>query len=162
MENMTELEYAWMIYLVGAAGCCLATWLLFRRAGRAWVHFFVITVAVILFTPFSLNMPERPMLMAPAVYAIAFGFIEHGVDHVKEVIKLMLGLWAFFLVLSLIYQLLTRRSYLAKLGAGEQAQAKTVREDIVPPQVRYSSAALTREERQAEEELLGEPIRAQR
>lgn len=162
MENMTELEYAWMIYLIGAVGCCLATWLLFRRAGRAWVHFFVITVAVILFTPFSLKLPEQPMLMAPAVFAIAFGFLEHGLDHVREMIKLLLGLWAFFMVLSLLYQLLTRKGYQARLEAKRQAQASAPAADFVPPQVRYTSTALSREEREAEEELLGEPIRAQR
>ena len=41
MESMTDYQYAWMMYLIGAVGCSLAAWLLFRRAGRAWVHFVV-------------------------------------------------------------------------------------------------------------------------
>jgi hypothetical protein len=108
MENMTEYQYAWMIYLVGALGCSLATWLLFRRAGRAWVHFFVITVMVLLFTPYAVDAEN--MTMAPAIFGLIFGFMIDGFEAVKPVVKLMLGLWIGLLVLSLIYQLLTRKS----------------------------------------------------
>jgi hypothetical protein len=64
MENITEFQYAWMAYITGALGCCLATWILFRRAGRAWVHFFVITVMVLLLTPYAIE--AETMIMAPA------------------------------------------------------------------------------------------------
>jgi len=90
MENLTEYQYAWMIYIAGAIGCCLATWLLFRRAGRAWGHFFVITVMVVLLTPYAIDAEK--MIMAPAVFSLAFGFIEGGLTAVKPIIKLMLEL----------------------------------------------------------------------
>ncbi len=159
MENMTEFEYAWMIYLVGAVGCTLATWLLFRRAGRAWVHFFIITVMVILFTPFSLKLDDQPTLMAPAIFCIAFGAIEQGMDQIKEIIKLLLGLWGLLQVLSLVYQLLTRHSYQEKLEAKRQLQA--ARPEYTPPPAKPDEPS--RAEREAQEELLNsQPIRALR
>jgi len=156
VENLTELEYAWMVYLVGAVGCCLATWLLFRRTGRAWVHLFVITVAVLLFTPFSINLEGHPMQMAPAIYSLVFGFFEGGVDQAREVLKLLIGLWGVLMVLSLIYQLLTRHSYRAKLES-RQALEVTAEEVVIPPSRPQASAR-----KALDDHLDGEPIRAVR
>ncbi len=166
MENMTEYQYAWMLYLIGAVGCSLATWLLFRRAGRAWVHFFVITVMVILFTPYAID--AETMTMAPAVYTLVFGYMDGGFVLIKPVLKLMLGFWIGSLVLSLIYQLLTRAK--GQTSPQVHRKNKAVKEHHYPDdQDDYSlnsrrtasTRSLNREERIARDELLHEePIRA--
>lgn len=178
-------------YGVGALGCTLATWWLFRAAGRAWVHFFVITVMVLLFTPFAIDAEH--MTMAPALFSLTFGFLDGGLTGVKPIIKLLLGIWAGAQVLSLIYQLLTRRGYLERRAyqrevreAREKHQAHNeraaARQAPAIPSARtqpHSSSAydpsdvllapskrasgLSREERSARDELLSEtPIRALR
>lgn len=163
MENMTDYQYMWMIYLAGAVGCTLATWLLFRRAGRALVHFFVLTVMVLLFTPYAVDADK--MIMAPALYSLVFGFLMEGFVAVKPIIKLMLSLWLVALILSLIYQLLTRTRAAAHSAETTYSQSSTASDGgqdygYTPP--RSSSRNLSREERQAREELLrsDEPIRA--
>ncbi|ACE84155.1 hypothetical protein [Cellvibrio japonicus] len=160
MENITEYQYAWMIYVAGAIGCCLATWLLFRRAGRAWVHFFVITVMVLLLTPYAIDVEK--MIMAPAIYTLAFGYLEGGFIAVKPIAKLMLGLWASALVLSLVYQLLTRNRGQAYHEAPPSRRQDDDYHD--PTDVLLAPSAhrqLTRDERIARDELLSEePIRA--
>lgn len=159
MENITEFQYAWMAYIAGALGCCLATWILFRRAGRAWVHFFVITVMVLLLTPYAIE--AETMIMAPAIYTLFFGYFEGGFIAIKPVVKLMLGIWAGTLLLSLVYQLLTRQK-----GAVSPSPQVPLQDDdyhdpadvLLTPR---NSRHMTEEERQAHQELLDEePIRA--
>ncbi len=170
MENMTDYQYAWMMYLIGAVGCSLATWLLFRRAGRAWVHFFVITVMVTLFTPYAID--AETMSMAPAIYTLVFGYFDGGFITIKPVLKVMLGLWIGSLILSLVYQLVTRgrahaveQDYYRK---GQNTKGYTHPEmeedyDYSPNTRRTSNRGLSREERIARDELLHEePIRAVR
>jgi hypothetical protein len=160
MENITEFQYAWMAYITGALGCCLATWILFRRAGRAWVHFFVITVMVLLLTPYAIE--AETMIMAPAIYTLFFGYLEGGFIAIKPVVKLMLGIWAGALLLSLVYQLLTR--YKGVVSPNPQVSLEDDYHDpadvLLTPR---NSRHLTEEERQAHQELLDEePIRAVR
>ena len=160
MENMTDYQYAWMMYLIGAVGCSLAAWLLFRRAGRAWTHFFVITVMVLLFTPYAID-PET-MTMAPAIYTLVFGYFDGGFVAIKPVIKLMLGLWGGALVLSLLYQLLTRgNTRPAVRHESSASHRQSVKDDEYAESAYYANRKLTREERIARDELLHEePIRA--
>lgn len=170
METMTDYQYAWMIYLMGATGCSLAAWLLFRRAGRALTHLLVITVMVILLTPYAID--AETMTMAPAVYTLVFGYMESGMAAIKPVLKLMLGIWGGALILSLIYQLLTRQGRAE--AAGHSGQRRTSQsdysyaqeqEDDYPANQRRtaSTRGLSREERIARDELLREePIRAVR
>lgn len=173
MENMTEYQYAWALYLVGACGCSLAAWLLFRRAGRALTHFFVITVMVILFTPYAID--AETMTMAPALYSLVFGYFDGGIASVRPVLKLMLGFWVGALILSLIYQLLTRhhsRESAAPSYHSNQGRTGYARDDQEEfndsPVTRRSSRTnsnngLSLEERIARDELLHEePIRAVR
>lgn len=171
MENMTDYQYAWMMYAIGAIGCSLATWLLFRRAGRACVHFFVITVMVILFTPYAID--AESMIMAPAVYTLLFGYLEGGFVVIKPVLKLMLGFWIGALILSLLYQLLTRHRSHGRAAAAPDYYRKVQHSNTYPqPQDDYAYSASARrsanrglslEERIARDELLHEePIRAVR
>lgn len=170
MENMTDYQYAWMMYLIGATGCSLAAWLLFRRAGRAITHFFVITVMVILFTPYAVD--PQTMTMAPAVYTLLFGYMDGGFIVIKPVIKLMLGIWIGALILSLIYQLLTRgRTYIEPEEQAYRQNSRASSYDAHDDDEDYDYAPTTRrapkrsglslEERIARSELLHEePIRA--
>lgn len=168
MENMTDYQYAWMIYLVGAVGCSLATWLLFRRLGRVCVHFFVITVMVILFMPYAID--AESMVMAPAIYSMVFGYFDGGFVSIKPILKVMLGLWVGALVLSLIYQLLTRaNAHTAKQTEVPRKRQKAYAQpdmqeyDYAADNRRSSGRGLSREERIARDELLHEePIRAVR
>lgn len=167
MENMTDYQYAWAMYLIGATGCSLAAWLLFRRAGRAWAHFFVITVMVILFTPYAID--AETMTMAPAIYTLFFGYMEGGFIAIKPVLKLMLGIWIGLLILSLIYQLLTRgRAHADEENTYEDYRSNSSNYqddeddyDYSPKTRRSANTGLSREERLARHELLhDEPIRA--
>lgn len=172
MENMTDYQYAWSLYLIGATGCVFAAWLLFRRFGRAATHFFVITVIVVLFTPYAID--AETMIMAPAVYTLLFGFLDGGFIAIKPVLKLMLGLWGCVLILSLIYQMLTRHKSYPNYAAPEanhqprhpnrqQAYSEDDEEFDYPAHARRTSnnRGLNREERIARDELLREePIRA--
>lgn len=159
MENFTEIQLAWAAYIVGALGCSLATWMLFRRAGRAWTHFFVITVMVLLLTPYAIEVGD--MLLAPAIYSLVFGFMDGGFIAIKPIVKLLLGIWAGALVLSLIYQLLTR----PREDSPQQQQSLPLQNDYHDPTdvllAPRSSRAITEEERRAHDDLLNEePIRA--
>lgn len=161
MENLTEFQLMWLIYGAGALGCALATWMLFRRAGRAWVHFFVITVLVLLLTPYALEVEAQHMMMAPAIFTLAFGYLDGGFIAIKPVIKLMLGIWVFALVLSLVYQLLTRNRQ-SPVVAPQNPPADEEYHDpsdvLLKPR---SPRQLNPEEREARDDLMNEePIRA--
>lgn len=170
MENMTDYQYAWGLYLIGATGCTLAAWLLFRGWGRAVTHFFVITVMVILFTPYAID-PET-MTMAPAIYSMLFGFLDGGFMSIKPILKLLLGIWGSALIVSLIYQLLTRNRHDTRHQAADvysrQSRRSTYAQDDepefdydAPARRSNSNRGLSREERIARDELLREePIRA--
>lgn len=164
MENLTEYQIMWMVYLAGAVGCCLATWLLFRRAGRAWTHFFVITVMVLLLTPYAVE--SENMVMAPALYTVIFGLLGDGFQVIKPIAKLMLGLWLGALVLSLIYQLLTRNRHSECTAETyyppEDYDAPLHRTKAHQQSSRSSSKKLSKAEQRARAELLQgeEPIRA--
>lgn len=164
MENITEYQYAWALYLAGALGCSLAAWLLFRRLGRAITHFMVITVMVLLFTPYAID--QEKMTMAPGIYTLVFGFFEGGFIAIKPLLKVMLGIWAIAQVLSLIYQILTRnrRPVQEEYRPFQQNTYHDDEDDYSynpSRNDRNSGRGLSRDERIARDELLhGEPIRA--
>ena len=172
MENITEYQYAWALYLLGALGCTLATWLMFRRLGRAVTHFFVITVMVLLFTPYAVEADN--MVMAPGIYTLAFGYLDGGMIVIKPLLKVMLGIWALAQILSLIYQILTRgarsrrqhneyRPYQQSTAYQQSGYEQDDDYDYSQQRAaaRNSGRGLSREERMARDELLHEePIRA--
>ncbi|MGN0922052.1 MAG: hypothetical protein ACI4NJ_10055 [Cellvibrio sp.] len=158
LESFTEYEIAWGAYLAGSVFCTLATWMMFRPFGRAWVHFFTITVMVLLFTPFALNADN--MMMAPGIFHLFFGFLETGkFATVKPVVKLMLGIWVLAQVISLVYQILTRHWVQDKKSEPDSYQPPVYDEPV--DILMTSSRHLTQDERQARDELLSEkPFRA--
>ena len=133
-ENITDYYYAWAFYLAGAVGCSLAAWIFFRGLPRAVVHFFVITVMVLLFTPYAID--SRTMIMAPAIMCMGYGWVTEGFTSVKPVLKTVVGVWGLFMVLSLVYQLLTHKWYKAKKEAR-----------LNPPEDEFSEKDEFREER---------------
>lgn len=146
---MNSYELAWTLYAVGGFGCGLAAWFLFRRFGREWGHFFMVTAWVLLLTPYA--MEAEKMIMAPAIFILVMDGLVNGFETVKPITLLLLGVWLIALVLSLIFQLLTR------------AKAKKA-EPQVSTNKRVSNTELSREEKQARDELLDSeiPLRAER
>lgn len=144
---MNAYQLAWTLYIFGGLGCGLAAWLLFRRFGREWAHFFTITALVLLLTPYAFEAEQ--MIMAPAIFILVMDGLADGFDSVKPITMLLLGIWLIALVLSLVFQLLTRPK--VKVRTSKPAPAS-------------SDTLLNEEELEAREELLeGElPIRAER
>jgi hypothetical protein len=111
--------------------------------------------------------------MAPAIYTLVFGYLDGGFIIIKPVLKLMLGFWIGALILSLIYQLLTRSKTHASSEQGYRNGQSTkgyvhpeMQDDYdYSPNTRRTASTrnLSREERIARDELLHEePIRAVR
>jgi len=100
-------QVAWAFYIAGGLGCGFAAWFMFRRFGRVWGHFFMVTVWALLLTPYA--MDAEHMVMAPALFILVMESLINGFDTVKSIAVLLAGVWLVALVLSLIYQLLTRR-----------------------------------------------------
>lgn len=104
---MEAYEFAWLMYALGSLGCGLAAWMMFNRFGREWSLFFCATVLALLLTPYAIDAKE--MIMAPALFVVVFDGLTYGLDAIKPVITLLLGVWFFGLVLSLIFLLVARR-----------------------------------------------------
>lgn len=151
---MESYQLAWLLYIIGGIGCGLAAWFLFRRFGREWGHFFTVSIWVVLLTPYALD--AETMTMAPAIFILLMDGLMNGFDTVKPITMLLLGVWLVALVLSLIFQLLTRRSYAVKKARGRALAAEDAHDSHADD--------ISAHERQAREELLaGEyPIRAER
>lgn len=161
---MNTYQIAWACYVAGGLGCGLAAWLLFRRFGRAWGHFFMVTVWVLLLTPYAMDAEQ--MIMAPAVVILVMEFLINGFDSVKPIAMLLTGVWLVALIVSLGYQLLTRRFFRTEAPAEyhdfESASGTEVRKTRRQP--RDYQDPLNHEESLARRELLdGEiPLRAER
>jgi hypothetical protein len=139
-ENITDYYYAWSIYAVGAIGCSLAAWLFFRGLPRALLHFFVVTIMVLLFTPFAID--SKSMILAPAIVCLGYGVVIDGFVSIKPVLKSLIAVWAVAMVISLVYQLLTRKWYKAKQAAKHESQVEidqphTPNRDQIPDEQHY-------------------------
>lgn len=165
---MTAYQTAWAFYIAGGLGCGLAAWLLFRRFGREWGHFFMFSVWALLLTPYAMDTAE--MVMAPAIFILAMESLTNGFSAAKPIALLLAGVWLVSLLVSLIYQLLTRRFVRRAAPVGEDAQDD---DDLDTPPLRrgrrqprdyQEDGTLSRDERLARDELLaGEvPLRAER
>lgn len=139
---MSSYELAWTIYAVGAIGGGVAAWLLFRRFGREWGHFFMVSTWVLLLTPYALEAEE--MVMAPAIFIVIMDGLDYGFESVRSIAALLLGLWILGLILSLLFQFVTQRK-----------RAKHTHTD---------SSELSDDEAEAREELMEStpPLRAER
>lgn len=104
---MTTIESAWAIYFAGSLGCCIAAWWLFLWAWRFVRYSAVATVMTILFTPYAID--SQTMKMAPAIYTLIFDGISHGIEAIKPLIKLMIGIWLIAIILVGVFVILTRK-----------------------------------------------------
>lgn len=104
---MEAYKFAWLMYTLGSVGCGIAAWLLFRRFGREWSIFFCTTVLALLLTPYAIN--AKDMTMAPALFVAVFEGLTQGIETIKPVIKVLLGVWLLALVVSLLCLLAARR-----------------------------------------------------
>ena len=107
MNELTTIQYAWIIYFAGSLGCTIAAWWMFLWAWRFVRYAVVVTVAILLFTPYAID--PKTMTMAPAVYTLVFEGMSHGAAAIMPVIKLMLGIWLIALILVTVFVLLTRQ-----------------------------------------------------
>lgn len=147
---MEASQLAWTLYIIGGLGCGLAAWFLFRRLGREWAHIAAVSVWVLLLTPYALD--AETMTMAPALFILVMDGLTNGFESVKPIAVLLLGLWLIGLILSLLFQLLTRRSGKRKVSSTAIPSKRVVNHD------------LDDEEMNAREELLHHdiPLRAER
>lgn len=163
---MESYQFAWMLYILGVLAGGLATWLLFRRFGRACGHFFAVTALTLLLTPYAVD--GQAMIMAPALFILVMETLVNGFETVKPIALLLAGVWLIGLVVSLFYQLLTRNAFWVRAHPiAEQAERQSLPEVAkrsVRKQPHEYNKHLTQAENRARHELLsGEvPIRAER
>ncbi len=103
---MTQIQYAWMIYAAGSLGCCVATWWMFLWAWRFIRYSLVVTVMVVLLTPFAID--QETMALAPAVFTLVFDSMSQGSESIKPLLKLMAGIWLIAIILVGVFVALTR------------------------------------------------------
>lgn len=174
--HLTAIQTAWAVYFAGSLGCTIAAWWMFLWAWRFVRYTAVITVMTILFTPYAID--AQTMTMAPAIYTMVFDAMGLGVDAIKPLIKLMLGIWLIAMILMTAFVLLTRKSSGSRESGNpsgrtrkksrrqyqEEYQPEPRRDERRMPTepTRRSRRGLSQEEYQARNDLLaGEiPIRA--
>jgi hypothetical protein len=104
---MTHIQYAWMIYAAGSLGCCVAAWWMFLWAWRFIRYSVVMTVMVLLFTPFAID--QDTMALAPAVFTLVFDGMSQGSESIKPLMKLIAGIWLIAIILIAVFVVLTRK-----------------------------------------------------
>lgn len=168
MNELTNIQSAWIIYFAGSLGCTIAAWWMFLWAWRFVRYAAVITVATILFSPYAIDV--QTMTMAPAIYTLVFEGMSGGLPAILPLIKVMVGIWLIGLILAAVFVILTRNlgaDKAARETAKPRTQRSSRRTEYEDPRRqdenrRASSRGLSRDEHLAREELLkGEvPIRA--
>jgi len=144
--HLTSIQTAWAIYFAGSLGCTIAAWWMFLWAWRFVRYTAVITVMTILFTPYAID--AQTMTMAPAIYTMVFDALGVGVDSIKPLIKLMVGIWLIAMILMTAFVLLTRKS-------GSHREPGN-------PSRRTNSRSSTKSNRRYQEEYEPEPRRDER
>lgn len=171
---MTSIQTAWLVYAGGVLGCTIAAWWMFLWAWRFVRYTAVVTVLTILVTPFAID-PET-MQMAPAMFRLVFEGLGGGLEAIKPVIKLMLGIWLILEVLVVLLVVLIRpkakSSRKTHARGHSRRQAPQFRDQREEPEQRRTrqKKGLSEEEFSAREELMTEdrprkgevPIRAVR
>ena len=158
---MTTMQIAWLVYALGGLGCCIAAWWMFLWTWRLLRYAIVITVITILFTPYAID--PQTMQLAPAVYSLIFNGMALGADVIMPLVKLMLGIWAFGIVLASIYVMLTRHpvkkpTKVKQSHSVAKSPQKIPKKNLRPQQSARKKAGvfdnLSHEEREARDELL--------
>jgi Na+-transporting methylmalonyl-CoA/oxaloacetate decarboxylase gamma subunit len=151
---MTEYQIVWALYALGGLGAGWAAWFMFRRFGREWGLFFMVTVWVVFLTPFIQD--QETMELAPAIFIYVMEGMTNGFEQVKHIPLVVGGVWVVVLILLVLYLWLT--SSLSRSASSDKSAKKRSATKV------NVANNLSEEESAARSELLsGEtPIRAER
>lgn len=100
---------AWSIYLVGALLLVLFGWRIARPFTRYAQWLFAVSIAVLLFTPFSLNLENHPGAYAPALFVAVLNTVFLGLEAGLDAAVTLALIWLVALVLTLVLLVLTRK-----------------------------------------------------
>ncbi|MBU2885944.1 hypothetical protein KO507_09245 [Gilvimarinus agarilyticus] len=106
---MEKLTTAWLVYLAAGVLLGLFGWRITRPLSRYWQHFLLVSYAVLVFTPFSLNLAEQPDAYAPALFVAVLNSLFQGVEAGLDAAVTLALIWIGALLVSLIYLLLSGR-----------------------------------------------------
>ena len=106
---MDEHTIAWIIYMLGGMALGLVGWRITRRWSRYARHLILVSYAVLVATPFSLQLEPPASAYAPALFIVVLNTLFQGWDSALDAAVTLLLIWAVALVLSLALLLLTRR-----------------------------------------------------
>lgn len=102
---------AWGIYLIGALLLVLFGWRIARPFSRYAQWLFAVSIAVLLFTPFSLNLENHPGAYAPALFVAVLNSVFLGVEDGLDAAVTLALIWLVALVLTLVLLLVTRKRH---------------------------------------------------
>lgn len=105
---MTAHTLAWIAYILGALSLLLVGWRITLRLKREWRHLLMVTAGALLLTPSPIGLEEGTFL-APALFVLVLDGLFEAADVASQAGLILLGVWLAALVISLIYQLLSRR-----------------------------------------------------
>ncbi|MDO3386949.1 hypothetical protein QWI17_13975 [Gilvimarinus sp. SDUM040013] len=124
MENLTM---AWLVYVASGVVLGLFGWRITRGLSRYWRHFLIVSYIVLVFTPFSLNLPDQPDAYAPALFIAVLNSLFQGVEAGLDAAVTLALIWVGALILSLIYLLISGRIMARKrTRSGPEATAEPV------------------------------------
>ncbi|MDO3383883.1 hypothetical protein [Gilvimarinus algae] len=106
---MDKQLIAWSVYLAGGVLLGLFGWRITRGLSRYWRHFLLVSYAVLVFTPFSLNLADKPDAYAPALFIAVLNTLFQGAEAGLDAAVTLALIWVVALVISLVYLLLTGR-----------------------------------------------------
>jgi|SRR5690554_729227 len=99
----------WSIYLLAVALLVLFSWRIARPFSRYGQWLLAVSVAVLLFTPFSLNLENQPDAYAPALFVALLDSLFLGAESGLDAAVTLALIWLVALVLTLVLLLLTRK-----------------------------------------------------
>lgn len=116
---MDNLITPWFVYLASGVLLGLFGWRITRPLPRYWRHFLLVSYAVLVFTPFSLNLADKPDAFAPALFVAVLNSVFLGVEAGLDAAVTLALIWLAALILSLIYLWLSgRRRSRRQAGSG--------------------------------------------
>lgn len=126
---MENLSLAWVVYLAAGLVLGLFGWRITRPLSRYWQHFLIVSYAVLVFTPFSLNLPEQPNAYAPALFIAVLNSLFQGIEAGLDAAVTLALIWVVALIVSLVYLLISGR-IIARKRKKAQEQVTTVAADL--------------------------------
>ncbi|MCP8899035.1 hypothetical protein [Gilvimarinus xylanilyticus] len=100
---MDKQMLAWCVYLAGGVLLGLFVWRITRNWSRYIRHFLLVTYAVLVFTPFSLNLADKPDVYAPALFIAVLNTLFQGEDAGLDAAVTLALIWIVALVVSMGY-----------------------------------------------------------